>query len=138
MTKRDRNYLIVFLAVILIFIGYLFIKKSGVKAYQIIQKHSYTQSSLNKGKYNGTFQAYNINFAEVNFTISNGKVRTFEIPTLIQAPWINAKPSIIDSITTKNSLEFDAISGATGTSLYVKAAIHEAIMNATKDSTGIK
>ena len=138
MTKRDRNYLIVFLAIILIFIGYLFIKKSGVKAYQLIQETSYTQDSLSKGTYKGTFQAYNITFAEVKFTISDGKVRTFKIPRLIKAPWINVKSSIINTITQKDSLEFDAISGATGTSLYVKAAIHEAVKRRTGDSTDRK
>ena len=138
MTKRDRNYLIVFLAIILFFIGYLFIKNSGVKAYQSIQQHAFIQDSLPKGKYGGTFQAYNITFAKVKFTITddkNGKISTFKIPTLIRAPWISIKPSIINTITQKDSLEFDAISGATGTSLYVKAAIHEAVKNGTGDST---
>jgi uncharacterized protein with FMN-binding domain len=134
MTKRDRNYLIVFLAVILTFIGYLFIKKSGVKAYQIIQKHSYTQDSLPKGNYSGAFEAYNINFAKVKFVLRNGKIDSFEIPKVIHAPWIDVRTSVIDSIQSKNTLEFDAVTGASSSSLYIKAAIHKAIEKSKKDT----
>ncbi len=134
MTKRDRNYLIVFLAIILIFIGYLFIKKSGVKAYQLIQETPYKQDSLPKGKFEGTFQAYNIEFAKVKFFIRNGEINNFEIPKVIHAPWINIRTSVMDSVKTKNTLHFDAVTGATGSSLYIKAAIHNAIKNSKKDS----
>lgn len=135
MTKRDRNYLIVFLSITLLFVAYMFIKNTGVKAYRVIQHHTYNEDTLTEGKYNGSFEAYNVKFAEINFSLDNGKVKEFKIPTLIHAPWINVKTSIIDTITKKDTLDFDAISGATGTSLYVKAAIRDAIKNAESDTS---
>lgn len=135
MTKRDRNYLIVFLSITLLFVAYMLVKNTGVKAYRVIQHHTYNEDTLTEGKYNGSFEAYNVKFAEVNFSLDNGKVKEFKIPTLIHAPWINVKTSIIDTITKKDTLDFDAISGATGTSLYVKAAIRDAIKNAESDTS---
>lgn len=130
MTKRDRNYLIVFLSITLLFVMYMLVKNTGVKAYQYVQQYTYNEDTLSRGKYNGSFKAYDIKFAEVSFSLNNGKIREFEIPTLIQAPWINVKSSIVDTITKNDTLGFDAISGATGTSWYVKAAIHDALKNA--------
>ena len=106
-----------------------------MKAYRVIQHHTYNEDSLTEGKYNGSFEAYNIKFAEVHFSLDNGEVRDFKIPALIHAPWVNVKKSIINTITKKDTLDFDVISGATGTTLYIKAAIRDAIKNNGIDTT---
>jgi len=135
MTKRDRNYLLVFLGTILLFVVYIFTQKTGVKAYQIIQETKITGDSIPSGNYSGHFQAYNITFAEVQFSLDSGRIKNFTIPTLLKAPWIDVEQALADSIEHQNKLEFDAISGATRTSLYVKAAIRNAVSNAGKTPT---
>lgn len=132
MTKRDRNYLIVFLAVVLMFIGYLIIKETKVKAYQYVKQSTSLQDTLPEGNYSGSFKVYNVEFAKVEFLIKNGKINNFKIPRVISVPWRKIRASVKDSVEKKNSLHFDAVTGATGSSLYIKAAIHEAIKKPKK------
>jgi len=134
MKKRDRNYLIIFLLIILIFAGYLFIKQSNVKAYKYVKQNTYPQDMLPEGIYSGTFNAYNIEFAKVEFLIHNGEINSFKIPKVIHAPWTKVRSAVMDSIQKKNTLNFDAVTGATGSSFYIKAAIHKAIKKSKQDS----
>ena len=135
MTKRDRNYLLVFLGVTLLFVAYMFTQKTGVKAYQIVANKKLSVDTIPAGTYSGHFRAYNITFAEVQFSSDSGRIENFTIRSLLKAPWIDVEQAITDSIEQQNKLEFDAISGATSTSLYVKAAIYNAISDTGKTPT---
>lgn len=126
MTKRDIKYLIISFLVILLFVIHLFYKKIGMKAYREVQKDTLTHS-LKEGNYRGSFQAYHMNLATVSFTIDDDSIHCFTIERIFTAPWISIKEALTDSIQKNNSLNFDAVSGATQSSYYVKAAIQDAI-----------
>ena len=84
--------------------------------------------SLPDGTYKGSFKPFNlIKLATVEFTIKERKIKRFEISRLFLTPWKEVRPSIQDSIKKNSSLKFNAVSGATRSSFYVKAAI----LNAT-------
>lgn len=125
--KRNLKYLMILLIVALFFGGYQYFKHSGLQAYRHVSRSEVKLDSLPNGKYEGSYKPFNVmTLARVQFRVKEGKVRDFSIPRLIVSPWNTIKPAITDSIKNKQSLRFDAISGATRSSYFIKAALHNA------------
>ena len=132
--NRNLKYLLILLSVTLLFAGYLYFKHAGIKAYRYVGASKVELDSLPNGSYNGTFRPFNLlSLAKVQFRVDKGQVKDFSIPRLLVSPWNQVKPSITDSVRIKQSLEFDAITGATRSSYFIKAAFHDAY-HARKDS----
>ena len=131
--NRNLKYLLLTILIVFLFAGYQLIKQSGIKAYKYVNNRT-MDYSISDGQYNGSFNLWdNLVLAKVEFGISNGNIDTFAIPYLIDSPFKNVKKSVQDSIYKDSTLQFDAVSGATRSSFFVKAAILEAISK--KDST---
>ncbi len=126
--NRNFKYLLVTLLVILAFFGYKLIQYSGIQAYKYVKSNSIELESIEDGNYTGKFTTLKFfPLAEVNIHISHGKVKDVSIPYLIATPFKGVKNSVKDSIKKSQSPRFDAVSGATRSSYFVKAAIHKAI-----------
>jgi len=125
--NRDLKYLLILLAVAAFFLGFQYFKHAGIRAYQHVRRSSLSLDSLPNGRYSGSFRPFNLlPLAKVSFRVDGGQVKDFSIPRLVDAPWNQVKHSITDTIRTKQSVHFDAITGATRSSYFVKAAVHDA------------
>lgn len=125
--NRKFKYLLILLSVTLLFAGYQYFKQAGIQAYRYVGTSKVTLDKLPNGSYSGTFQPFNlISLAKVKFRIDGGKVKDFSIPRLVVSPWNQVKSPITDSVEVNQSVHFDAISGATRSSYFVKAALHNA------------
>jgi uncharacterized protein with FMN-binding domain len=132
--SRNLKYLLLTLVVILTFSGYKLIQHSGIQAYKYVENSSVTLDSVEDGKYNGKFTALEyFPLAEVEIHISQGKIKDITIPYLIATPFKGVKLSVSDSIKKTESIQFDAVTGATRSSYFVKAAIHNAIKQKDSD-----
>jgi len=127
--KRKLKYLLILIGVTMLFAGYQYFKHAGLQAYQYVGKSQVKLDSLPNGKYSGSFRPFDlISLAKVKFRVDQGKVKDFTIPRLVVSPWNQIKPSITDSVRIKQSVHFDAITGATRSSYFVKAALHDALL----------
>ena len=125
--KRKIKYLMILLGVTVLFGGYQYYKHAGLRAYTYVRQSEAKIDSLADGQYQGAYSPFNIlSLARVEFKVENGKIQDFNIPRLIATPWNSVKPLIQDTVRTKQSLRFDAVSGATRSSFFVKAAMHSA------------
>ncbi len=125
--KRNLKYLLILLGVTLFFLGYQYFKHAGLKAYQYVGKSEVARDSLPDGQYSGAFSPFNLlPLAKVHFQVENGKVKDFAIPRLMVSPWNRIRPSVTDSIRKNQSVHFDAITGATRSSYFIKAAVKKA------------
>ena len=84
-------------------------------------------SVIPNGDYEGEFDAGYI-YAKVLVTVENGRVTQIELLEHRNERGQRAE-SIIDDIVSKQSLEVDAISGATNSSLVIKKACENALRN---------
>jgi uncharacterized protein with FMN-binding domain len=132
--NRNLKYLLIIIALTASFAGYKFIKFAGFKAYQEVKQNSVKMETLANGSYTGKFNVFNnIPLASVQFKIEEGNINDFSISYLLSSPFKDVKSSVKDSVRKSQSVHFDAVSGATRSSFYVKAAILNAILENNKD-----
>ena len=130
---RNLKYLLITLLVVLIFTGYELIKYSGIEAYKTVKNKPISLENTDDGLYKGSFTTLNFFlFAEVEFQVNQGKIKKITIPYLIATPFKGVKKSITDSIKQSESIHFDAVSGATRSSFFVKAAMYKALSPESK------
>jgi uncharacterized protein with FMN-binding domain len=131
--NRKLKYLTVVIVITFAFLGYQYFKHAGLKAYHYVGQSQTALDSLSDGQYHGSFSPFDmISLARVSFHIRDGKVNDFKISRLIVSPWNKVKPALQDSIRRKKELQFDSITGATRSSFFVKAAVHDACKNGQK------
>lgn len=125
--NRNLKYLLILLGVSFLFLGYQYFKHAGLKAYRYVGKSKVAADTLPDGQYSGSFRPFNLlSLAKVHFQVENGKVKEFAIPRLMVSPWNRIKPSVTDSVMKNQSVHFDAITGATRSSYFIKAAVKKA------------
>jgi len=131
--NRNLKYLMIVVLLTLSFAGYQYFKHAGLKAYRYVGRSKTALDSLADGRYSGTFSPFNvIALARVNFQVTNGKVNDFTISRLVVTPWNKVKPALQDSVRRKKNLQFDSVTGATRSSFFVKAAVHNAFDDGEK------
>ncbi|HAV20682.1 MAG TPA: FMN-binding protein [Firmicutes bacterium] len=86
-------------------------------------------SELADGVYAGSHHVFPIT-AEVNVTIQNRRISSIELVKHIHSRGSQAE-AIIDKVIEAQSLDVDAISGATYSSMVILRAIEDALRNAT-------
>ncbi|HKL37706.1 MAG TPA: FMN-binding protein [Bacteroidales bacterium] len=125
--NRTLKYLMIVVVLTLLFSGYQYFKHAGLKAYHYVSRSEVALDSLDDGHYYGSFSPFDvIPLAQVTFQVSNGKVNEFKISRLVVTPWNKVKPALQDSVRSKKNLQFDSVTGATRSSFFVKAAVHNA------------
>mgnify|MGYP006298354235 CR=1 FL=1 len=133
--NRNLKYLLITLLVIIAFGFYQTVKYAGSKAYSYVSNSNISIDSIPDGNYRGSFHLTKyISLAKIKFIIKDGKLDTLTIPHLLTTPFLNYKNEIRDSIIHEKNLQFDAVSGATRTSFYIKAAIHNAVISGNPNS----
>ena len=107
-----------------------FVKKANGDAREYVEQFKPVTSNLPNGIYQGKFKAFNIlTMSKVEFVIENSIVKNFEFKRLFHSPGSIYKDEIENKIIQAQKLEVNAISGATRTSNFAKAAIKNAIEN---------
>jgi len=130
--KNLTPYIFAFLASFFICLFALnsFIKKANNNAEQYIGQFQASTSQLPNGIYQGEFKVFKIfTFSKVEFKIENGEVSKIHFKRMYHSPGIPYKEEIEDQIKASKRLEVDAITGATRTGNFAKAAIKSAIEN---------
>jgi uncharacterized protein with FMN-binding domain len=135
--KKLIPYILVFLASFIItpIIVTGIIKKANEQAREYGENFKPTTSNLPDGTYQGKYKAFGlITMSDVEFTVQNGVIETIEFKKMFHSPGSPYKENIENQIKESRKLEVNAISGATRTSNFAKAAIKDAI-NKEQDST---
>jgi len=130
--KKIIPYILVFLFSFLItpILVTSFIKYLNKKANEFILNFRPNTKQLEDGKYQGKFKVFRfISMSEVEFEITNGRVKYIEFKKMYHSPGSPYKENIETQIRQTQVLEVDAISGATRSSNFAKAAIKRAIKN---------
>lgn len=106
------------------------IKKANENAYKYIENFNPVTSELPDGTYVGKYKLFSVfTLSKIKFDIKNGKISQFELKRLFHSPGSAYKEEIENQIKKTGKLEVNAISGATRTSNFAKAAIKDAIRN---------
>jgi len=108
-----------------------FVKYSNHKAEEYIRNFNPSQVTIQDGEYQGKFKVFAITVSSVKLTISEGKVSGIEFRRMMQSPGTSYKQDIEQSYLNNKNLDLDAITGATRTSNFAKAAIKNALENNT-------
>ncbi|MBI9054121.1 MAG: FMN-binding protein [Bacteroidales bacterium] len=104
------------------------IKKANDNSKEYLSNFNPVTSNLVDGVYKGKYKAFRIiTLSKVEFEIENGQVKTFNLLKLFRSPGSIYKDEFEIRIQNSKRLEIDAISGATRTSNFAKAAIKSAI-----------
>jgi len=121
----------VILALILVFGGtYLYLYSSYQDAISRIVLESPKFSNVENGTYNGQYDAYMV-AAEVNVTVEDGLITEI---ILVKHKTDRGKPAerIIDDVILMQSLDVDAVTGATNSSRVILKAIQNALESGMK------
>ncbi|MCK5171705.1 MAG: FMN-binding protein [Bacteroidales bacterium] len=125
-------YILVFIASFLItpIIITNIIKSANENARQYVESFNPASSNLSNGTYKGKFKAFKIlTLSKVEFVIEDGLVKSIDFIRMFHSPGNPCKEEIENQIKQTQRLEVDAITGATRTSNFAKAAIKAAIKN---------
>ena len=123
-------YILVFIASFLItpIIVTNIIKSANENARQYVENFNPETFKLPNGTYQGKFKAFKIlTLSKVEFVIENGLVKSIDFIRMFHSPGNPCKEEIENQIKQTQRLEVNAITGATRTSNFAKAAIKAAI-----------
>ncbi|MCF8235806.1 MAG: FMN-binding protein [Bacteroidales bacterium] len=133
--KKNKAYkgikwIIILLLVLLIVAAawYLYFNNIGNKAVAYTGDYKAKLKSSHYGAYRGVYEVWpGTEAAIVSFSADSGKLVQFNIDKLMQTPGYKIEQEIEEKVRTSGELEFDAISGATYSSYFIKAAIRKAL-----------
>lgn len=107
-----------------------FAKKANQQAKEFVQDFKPKTAQLPDGTYHGKYKAFGIiTMAKVEFIVQNGFIITIEFKKMFHSPGSPYKENIENQIKQTKRLEVNAITGATRSSNFAKAAIKDAIYN---------
>lgn len=132
--KKNIDMIIIISSIILLIIlliaTLLTIHITGVKAKKYIGGFIPEITLLADGMYKGTYEIFGSKTAaDIEFTIEAGKVISVKLHTVFHTPGYRLPKKIIPLIEENKDLKFDAVTGATISSYFVKAAIKNAFEN---------
>jgi uncharacterized protein with FMN-binding domain len=105
-----------------------FVKKANENAKEYVRNFTPFTSDLPNGIYEGKYKAFGmITMSKVQFEIEDGLVKSINFIKMFHSPGSIYKENIETQIKQTQKLEVDAITGATRTSNFAKAAIKDAV-----------
>lgn len=112
-----------------------FAKKANQQAKEFVQDFKPRTAQLPDGTYEGKFKAFRlITMSKVEFTVQNGTIKSIEFKRMFHSPGSPYKETIENQIKQSKRLEVNAITGATRSSNFAKAAIKDAIKETIKSN----
>jgi uncharacterized protein with FMN-binding domain len=130
-----RIFFRIVVAILALFILYFIffyyqVKKADMEARRVSGKFRPDISALPDGKYSGRFSPSFKRFsAVVTFEIKGRQLGIIQFEELFGTPGYGAPQRTIGKIEETGNLDFDAVSGATITADFAKAAIRDAVEN---------
>ncbi len=133
---KQNPFLIIGVSMIIVLAGILtgvgILNVAGSKANQFVGSFRLQVDSLTDQTYTGRYSVWGLTAAEVSFTVASGKLKEFRLNRVLSTPGYGIRQKITDTVTVSGNLDFDAISQATVSSNFVKAAIKDAVQNVTE------
>ncbi|MBD3419992.1 MAG: FMN-binding protein [Chitinivibrionales bacterium] len=134
------NHIIAIAIVIaILFFGFIsqfvMLQVAGQKAEAHVGNFAPAATLFSDGTYRGEYKPFGfLTGARVEFEISDNSLSRFEIQKLHTTPGYGVKPRISARIDSTGALNFDAITGATISSYFTKAAIKNTLIRNQDDT----
>lgn len=123
---RKFIYLLIFIIIVVVAI-YFYYNNVGKTARIYVDDYIVVLDSTNHGTYMGVYEAWpGITAASVSFSVDSGKLVQFDVIKVFTIMGGGVEDSIASVVEESGELDFDAISGATHSSYFIKAAIKNA------------
>ncbi|HRW63325.1 MAG TPA: FMN-binding protein [Bacteroidales bacterium] len=107
-----------------------FIVYADNKAKDYIEDFNVSSLHVPDGEYSGNFKIFGVfAVAKVTFVMENSRIKEISFKRILHSPGKNYEIDIEKKILDNQDLELDAITGATRTSNFAKAAIKNALEN---------
>jgi uncharacterized protein with FMN-binding domain len=124
------RWLIIFSMIItvVVVVGWTMFYNAGKAAREYVGDFEVNTIQLQDARYHGVYEIWGFRTAaELEFTIKDGELDSFSFTTILNTPGHGAREEIIRRINKTNDLNFDAVTGATHTTYFARAAIKNAI-----------
>ena len=129
------GFIIIVFVVISIATAFQIFYRIGKKADKYVNGYVPDTKLLFDGVYRGSFNAIgSVQAAVIEFTINKGLVESFNFHKILSTPGNNADKVILMDIRNNGQLNFDAVTGASRTTSFTRAAIKDAIENGPDNS----
>ncbi len=128
--RKAVNIILLILIIIVIIAGagFIIFHSAGKSAEKHTADFKPVTEELEDGYYKGDFKTFmGIVKTEVEFGIKDSTLIKFELLKLATTPGYGVEEKILSSINTTGDLNFDAVSGATHSCSFVRAAVKDAI-----------
>lgn len=129
MRKAVNIFFIILIIIVIGFLaGFMIFHKAGNKADKYVGDYIPVTEALEDGYYKGNYETFaGFLKTEVEFEIKDSTLLRCEFPKLISTPGYGVEKKILESINTSGDLNFEAVSGATHSCSFARAAIKNAI-----------
>ena len=120
--------MIMIIIVIVVGAGFIIFHKAGKAAEKNIGDFTPVTKELEEGCYKGNFKTFmGIVKTEVEFKIRDSTLIKCELLKLATTPGYGVTEKILSNINISGDLNFEAVSGATHSCSFVRAAVKDAI-----------
>lgn len=121
-------FILLFVLLIIATSWYIYFNNIGKKAVEYTGDFKAGLNESHYGAYRGVYEVWpGREAAVVSFSADSGKLVQFNIDKLMQTPGYKIEQDIEERVQSSGELEFDAVSGATYSSFFIKAAIRKAL-----------
>lgn len=126
MTKSKKIILIIVALIIVVFLGFKIVANKIISDAKALPIEKIDFSQIADGQYIGNYKIFPVKVS-VKTTVQNGKITQIEIVEHFNGKGTSAE-KIVDRIIEKQSLQVDSISGATMSSIAIKKAIEDSLL----------
>lgn len=129
-TRKGFKWMLILLFLLLIIAAswYIYFNNVGKKAVEYTGDFKAGLNESHYGAYHGVYEVWpGREAAVVSFSADSGKLVQFSIDKLMQSPGYKIEQEIEEKVRESGELDFDAVSGATYSSYFIKAAIRKAL-----------
>lgn len=126
MTKSKKIILIIVALIIVVFLGFKIVANKIIFDAKALPIEKIDFSQIADGQYIGNYKIFPVKVS-VKTTVQNGKITQIEIVEHFNGKGTSAE-KIVDRIIEKQSLQVDSISGATVSSIAIKKAVEDSLL----------
>ncbi len=126
MKTLKKIAVILVVLVVIGFLGFKFVSNKIISDAKALSFEEIDLSQLKDGEYLGNYEIFPVKVS-VKTTVLNGKITQIELLEHFNGKGAPAE-KIVDDIIEKQSLQVDAVSGATVSSIAIKKAVEDSLL----------
>jgi len=126
MKTLKKIAVILVVLVVIGFLGFKFVSNKIISDAKALSFEEIDLSQLKDGEYLGNYEIFPVKVS-VKTTVLNGKITQIELLEHFNGKGAPAE-KIVDDIIEKQSLQVDAVSGATVSSVAIKKAVEDSLL----------